>query len=126
MHNWLRMNHVREKTSRMRITAIKAPFSFRWEPLFIRCSQKAMALPNQTIGCGSLVGSPNSRSSSQPINNDIGLVIGQYLIESLHVQMTTDMISQFIVLLLLESLIVEGFIGFCQFIGKRLQQEINK
>ena len=59
------------------------------------------------------------------MSNDIGLVIGQYLIESFHIHMATDMIGEFVVLFFLESLIVKC-IRNTQLVGERLQQEIHK
>ena len=68
MPNRCLMTQTIPNTSRIRPTAHKAPFSIRWLPLFNRCSPLAIILPNPTIGCGSHEGSPNKRSSNQPIN----------------------------------------------------------
>ena len=93
------------KVTAMRVMATMAPFSLRWEPLFIRCSQKAMALPNHTIGCGSRAGSPKIRSSNQPKskgNMAIRLIIAKYLVDTVYIHILSYMVSQLVILFLLE------------------------
>ena len=46
-----------------------APFRKRAFPLFKRCSQKEMALPKATTGCGNQTGSPSQWSSNHAVSN---------------------------------------------------------
>ena len=60
------------------------------------------------------------------MSKEKGLVIGQDLIDSLHIDMLAHVVSQFVVLLFLEGLIVEGCICQAQFLGEGLQEEVHE
>ena len=60
------------------------------------------------------------------MSREKGLVIVQYLIDFLHINVLANVVGEFVVLLFLEGLIVEGGIRLAQFFSIRLQEEIHE
>ena len=60
------------------------------------------------------------------MSREKGLVIGQYLIDFLHIDVLANVVGELVVLLFLEGLIVEGGIRLAQFFSKGLQKEVHE
>ena len=60
------------------------------------------------------------------MSREKGLVMGQDLIDSFDIDMLANVVSQLVVLLFLESLIVERGICLAQLLSKGLQEEVHE
>ena len=60
------------------------------------------------------------------MSREKGLVMGQDLIDSFDIDVLANVVSQFVVLLFLESLIVERGICLAQLLSKGLQEEVHE
>ena len=60
------------------------------------------------------------------MSREKGLVIVQYLIDFLHINVLANVVGEFVVLLFLEGLIIERGIGLAQLLSKGLQEEVHE